>query len=198
MFYYLKSYFIYYVILLYNTPNIPSSIFLATLFKYSLSLSLSLNQQPSHDSASARYNKQTPPAKNHHHERPSATTHTTPKPINPPLPINHHLAKPTTHPTTMATTHLTTTATPHHHSNTLPPPLWIYRCTETYKKNQSKIHTIETPKIWIQKAIPIPKSKLIANSNPKTHSKSKSMNHKSTHYELWCFNQSASTDTTAS
>ena len=146
MFYYLKSYFIYYVILLYNTPNIPSSIFFATLFKYSLSLSL--NQQPSHHSASARYNKQTPPAKNHHHERPSATTHTTPKPINPPLPINHHLAKPTTHPTTMATTHLTTTATPYHHH---------YESTDAQKptkKIKAKSTQLKPPKFESKRQYP--------------------------------------------
>ena len=141
----------------------PTSQALFFLPLYLNILSLSLNQQPSHHSASARYNKQTPPAKNHHHERPSAITHTTPKPINPPLPINHHLAKLTTHPTTMATTHLTTTATPHHHSNTLPPPLWIYRCTETYKKKSK-----QNPHNWNPQNLN-PKG----NTHPKikTHSK---------------------------
>ena len=58
------------------------------------------------------------------------------------------------------------------------------------QENQSKIHIIETHKIWIQKAKPIlksiNKSKPIANSNPKpirTLPKSKPMNHKSTHHD---------------
>ena len=101
MFYYLKSYFIYYVILLYNTPNILSSIFFATLFKYSLSLSLSLSLYPT--------SQKSPPRTPISHHTHNTQTHKPTIANQPPSCQTHHPP------------HHYGNNSSHHHSNTPPP-----------------------------------------------------------------------------
>ena len=81
--------------------------------------------------------------------------------------------------------------------DSLPPP----PCTKPTKKSKQNPH--KTHKIWIQKENPSLNPFLNQNPyqilTPKpigNHPKSKPMNHKSTHHQPQCFNQSTSTNTT--